>query len=352
MPDATPGHDLIVIGASAGGVDALLPIVRGLPADLSATVCIVLHVPANTRSRLPEILTRAGKLPAVHARDGDRLERGHIYVAPPDLHLLVRRDHVRVVRGPRENRSRPAVDPLFRSAALAYGPRVVGIILSGALSDGVAGLLAIKRRGGIAVVQSPETALVPMMPESALAYVAVDYCLPAKEIAPLLVRLTADPTPEDGAFPVPPEMEQEARMPEIDQAEAENINPPGMLTGIICPECRGPLWETEDGTLVRYRCRQGHAFTGESVLDGQAEAVEQALWVALETLTESALVAHRLAEQAHVRGHRLLAQRFERRAAETNARVQVIRRVLDANGATISDPTGEPEELPPAAGAL
>jgi two-component system chemotaxis response regulator CheB len=183
-------HDIVVIGASSGGLEALTEIIAGLPDDLPAALFIVVHVPAQGTSLLPEILGRRGRLPAKHAKDGEAFQAGHIYVAPPDFHLLLREGRTQVVRGPRENNHRPAIDPLFRSAAQAYGARTVGIVLSGALDDGAAGLLAIKNRGGIAVVQDPQDASFPDMPRAALAAVPVDYCLPKTEIARVIVDVS------------------------------------------------------------------------------------------------------------------------------------------------------------------
>jgi len=236
-----PEHDIIVIGASAGGVEALKALIAGLPANLPAALFVVLHIPAQSPSLLPEILSRAGRLAATHAADGAPIRRGQIYVAPPDQHLLVERGRLRVVRGPRENRYRPAVDPLFRTAALAYGPRVVGVILTGALDDGTAGLLAIKQRGGVAVVQDPAEALYSGMPRSALEHVAVDYCMPLAEIAPLLARLIGEPTQEEGMYPMPEELEQEVRLAEIDIAALTDDEHPGTPSAFSCPECGGVL---------------------------------------------------------------------------------------------------------------
>jgi two-component system chemotaxis response regulator CheB len=187
-----PGHDIIVMGASSGGIESLISIVRGLPPDLPASVFVVLHIPAQSKSSLPRILTQSGPLKAVHPEDNDAIEPGRIFVAPPDCHLMIDDDHVRLVRGPKENHHRPAIDPLFRTAARFYGPRVVGVVLSGALDDGSAGLVAVKARGGIAIVQDPAEALFPDMPRNAMEAAGADYCVAKTQIAPLLVRLASE----------------------------------------------------------------------------------------------------------------------------------------------------------------
>lgn len=186
-------HDIVVIGASAGGLWVLEKLVAGLPADLPAAVFIVVHLSAKFPSWLPYILQKSGKLPAVHAVDGAAIEPGRIYVAPPDRHLLVKPEYMRVVLGPKENRFRPAIDPLFRTAALAYGKRVVGVVLSGLLNDGTAGLIDIKEQGGVAIVQDPQEAMFPSMPESAIEHAAVDHILPVADIARVLVHLADEP---------------------------------------------------------------------------------------------------------------------------------------------------------------
>jgi two-component system, chemotaxis family, protein-glutamate methylesterase/glutaminase len=191
-----PRHDLVVIGASAGGVEALQAVVAGLPAHLAAAVLVVMHTPPTRDSRLPAILGRAGVLPTAHAHDGEPIRPGQIYVAPPNYHLTVEAEALRLVQGPTENGFRPAVDPLFRTAARAYEARVVGVVLSGALDDGAAGLTAIKRLGGVTVVQDPDEALVPSMPRSAIDFDHVDHVLPAVAIAQLLVRLAESAAPE------------------------------------------------------------------------------------------------------------------------------------------------------------
>jgi two-component system chemotaxis response regulator CheB len=323
-----PGHDIIVIGASTGGVEALSTLVRGLRPDLPAALFVVVHIPAQATSVLPLILERAGPLPAQHAVDGEPIKPGRVYVAPPDFHLLTEQGYVRLVRGPKENRNRPAVDPLFRSAARAYGPRVVGVVLTGALNDGTAGLLAVKRRGGIAVVQDPADAFFPSMPESVLEYVQTDYCLPLAEIGPALTRLAHQPAQDDAAYPVPAEMEAEEKLLEMDEKTMDSVQRPGRLSVFSCPECKGPLWELRDGELLRFRCRQGHAFTGASMMAEQAEAVEDALWTALNILQESAQMSKRMAGEAQQHNRHRAAAHFETMAREKMQRADTLRQVL------------------------
>jgi two-component system chemotaxis response regulator CheB len=331
LTETHSGHDIIVIGASAGGVEALINLARSLPLGLPAAAFVVLHMPAQSPSLLTDILNRSGPWRAVPATDGATIEYEHIYVAVPDHHLLVERDRVRVVHGPKENRHRPAIDPLFRSAALAYGPRVVGVILTGSLDDGTAGLLAVKRRKGVAIVQDPRDALYPGMPLSALDKVAVDYCVPLASIGPLLVRLVYEPVVADeGATPAAwQERGQESSIMVMEPlASEEHIGTPSTLS---CPECGGALWELQDGQLLRFRCRVGHAFSSESMFAEQAEAVEKALWVALKTLEESRHLSEWLASQARERGQGWLAQRFTQRAQDVAEHTALIRQVLMRN---------------------
>jgi two-component system chemotaxis response regulator CheB len=348
-----PGHDLIVIGTSTGGVEALAKIAHGLPEDLPAAVCVVLHTTPQAPSMLPQILSRNGPLPATHPTDGEPIALGHIYVAPPDRHLLVERGRLRVVHGPRENRVRPAVDPLFRSAALAYGSRVVGVVLTGALDDGTAGLLAIKRRGGIAVVQDPRDALIPSMPESALAYVPIDHTVPLAGMADLLRRLAREPVHDptggatDGKEPVLELLRYEANMAEMEEGTMARGETPGTLSALTCPECGGPIYELLDGKLVRFRCRSGHAYSAESMVSQQAESTEAALWEAVNTLMESAQLSERLARDARRRGHDRVAVRFDERQRESERRAELIRAVL-RNGDVVT-PTESPQLEAPSA---
>ncbi len=342
-----PGHDIIVIGASAGGVDALTQLVRGLPRDLPAAVFVVLHVPAHGPSVLPRILSRAGSLPAVHPQDRDAIRPGIIYTAPPDYHLLVKRGHVRLARGPRENGHRPAVDALFRTAAKSYGPRVVGVILSGVLDDGTAGLVAVKQVGGLAAVQHPDDALYSGMPQSALENVAVDYCLPVADLPALLARLAAEPAPEPEGTHMSRDEKQEADMAELEPGALNADHRPGTPSVFGCPECGGVLWELHDGELLRFRCRVGHAWSADTLLAEQSEGLDAALWSALRALEEQAALARRMAERAVKRGHDRSAESFRVQVADAEQHAELIRRVLLKRR---PDPSTKPFDPAPPAG--
>jgi two-component system chemotaxis response regulator CheB len=331
-----PGHDIIVIGASAGGVEALTTLVSGLPPDLPASIFVVLHVPAYGTSVLPAILSRSGALPARSPVDSEVYVPGQIYVAPPDHHLLIVGDRIRLSRGPTENGHRPAIDTLFRTAASSCGPRVIGVILSGSLDDGTAGLLAIKQRGGLAIVQDPEEALFSSMPRSAVDHVAVDQVLPLSALASALTALTHEPVSEKEGHTVPHEMKIESKIAEMN-LEALELPRAGEPSGYTCPECHGALWEVEEGEMIRFRCRVGHAYSPDSLIASQVNGLEDALWIALRALEESAALAKRLAARSEQRGHSLAAARFTEQAQDTLVRAAIVRRALihpQADGAT------------------
>ncbi len=349
MPTQKMTHDIVVAGASAGGVEALMELVAALPAGLPVSLFVVLHIPSNSPSMLAQILGRVGNLSVTTAADGEPIERGHIYVASPDFHLLLTRETIRVTHGPRENRHRPAIDPLFRTAALAFGPRVVGIVLSGMLNDGTAGLIAIKQRGGVTIAQEPATATFASMPLSACAKVDIDWCLPPEEIAKKIIHLShvRVSTPE-GAFPVSEEMEMETKIAGLDPTILEQDRRPGVLTGYTCPECKGPLWAIQDGEFLRFRCRVGHAFTAEAMAEGQVENAENALWSALNTIEESPQLYEQLAAQAKQRGQGRLSQELACKAEAFHERAHEIRELLAPiqSLGTIGDeenPSGIPE---------
>jgi two-component system chemotaxis response regulator CheB len=320
------GHDIIVIGASVGGVETLSMLVAQFPADLAATVFIVQHVFPTASGHLAKILDRAGPLPATQAQDGETFQRAHIYVAPPDHHLVVKEGYLCLTHGLRENRVRPAIDPLFRSAAVAYGARVVGVVLTGMQNDGSAGLLAIKRCGGIAMVQDPAEAPYPDMPLSALEYVEIDYCLPVSRMGAVLYRLAQEPPPETP--PIPPDILTEVEIAEYPDHSSNRAEELGTLVPLTCPDCGGPLWEFLQNKLPRYRCRVGHAFTAESLLAGQSEVTEYALWAAVRTMEERARILLTLARGRRERTQSKLAKRYETQAQELQEQAQHLRKLL------------------------
>ena len=320
-------RDVVVIGASAGGVEPLMRLVGGLPPDLPAAVFVVLHMPPNAPSALAAILGRAGLLPATPAADGAPIQAGRVYVATPNQHLYVHRGHVRVAVGPRENGSRPSVDVLFRSASRAYGPRVVGVVLSGALSDGALGLAAIKLRGGLAVVQDPAEALFGDMPNNALAATTADYCASAAEIAAFIDQVTRQPVETLVSDRMDGETEQQ-RPPTDDLADSGVVDEKraGTASGLTCPECHGSIWELRDGDTVRFECRVGHAYGVDAFVAEQGARVEAALWTAINTLEERASTFARLAGVYPAASR--LASGYQERAEETTQQAHVLRELL------------------------
>lgn len=334
-------RDLIVIGASAGGVEALKALVGALPPDLPAAVCIVLHLSPHSPSLMPQILSRATALHVLHASDGAPLLPGHIYVAIPDHHLLIEGDRIRVLRGPKENRHRPAADPLFRSAARWHGNRVIGVVLTGSLDDGTAGLHAIKRHGGLAVVQDPFDALYPSMPLSALKEVAVDHTAPLADLGALLGRLAAEPI-ADAPLPADPGAPGLADEGEIALRQIDEDN--GAPSAFSCPSCGGVLWEIREGELVRFRCRVGHAFLPDSMFAEQSDAMEAALWTALKILEENVALSRRMADHARQRGHDLSVGQFEERRRLAERHAETIRQVLNGPALDSAQPALELED--------
>jgi two-component system chemotaxis response regulator CheB len=321
------GRDIIVIGASAGGVQAVVEVVKRLPPDFPGSVFVVVHFPGSIPSSLPSILSRAGPLPARHAKNGEAIQRGLIYIAPPDCHLTIEGSQLRLSRGPKENGFRPAIDPLFRTAARSYGPRVLGVVLTGNLNDGTAGLIGIKRRGGIAMVQSLETSLYPGMPRSAMEHVAVDYALAPEEMASCITELALQPV---NALETPMSNEIESAEEPDEIALEDRHTQPGIPSTMSCPECHGVLWEVKDAELVRFRCRVGHAYSDEALLVHQSENLEAALWTALRALEEHSALSRRLAARATSKGHAHSASAFTEQAMDAEHHASVIRTVLNS----------------------
>jgi two-component system, chemotaxis family, protein-glutamate methylesterase/glutaminase len=323
-------RDIFVVAASAGGVTALQTLCKGLPGDLNASIFIVQHISPASRSMLPAILDRVSPLPVSSPQEGEEIRPRHIYVAPPDHHMLVKRGHMLVRRGPKENRTRPAADPLFRSAAVAYGPRVVGMVLTGTLDDGTAGLLAVKRCGGVAVVQNPDDAAWPDMPRHAMRKVTVDFCLPLDTLSTLVARLSREPA--GPKVPIPQEIELEAHIAEqemiamIEEHSGNSLSgKPSMLT---CPDCGGALMEVEDGPLLRFRCHVGHAYSPATLVEAQGEAFEQALWMALRTHNERIKLFTRMKENAESQGKPRTAAKWSEAMNEAQSHVDLLRTIL------------------------
>lgn len=322
-------RDVVVVGASAGGVEALRDLVAGLPVDFPAAVLIVLHIPPMGGSALPGILSRAGTLPCRHAEEADRLTAGTILVAPPDRHLIIYDDAVTLSSGPHENGHRPAIDVLFRSAARILGARAVGVVLSGALDDGAAGVVALKLAGGVAVVQEPDEAMQPSMPRAAISTGAVQHVAPVAKIPALLAELLSDDVPDDRADPSEL-MEVETALADLKENALHDQSPPGTPSGLTCPDCHGSLYEITEGGMVRYRCRVGHAWSPGSLVAQMSSSHESALWIALRSLEEKAALTRNLAERAAADGRKLTARRFHADADEAVRAADLVRELIAA----------------------
>lgn len=317
-------RDIVVIGASAGGLEVLQLMLSALPPGLPASIFIVVHI--GDSSILARVLGRRSALPVTEARSGDKPVRGHVYIAIPGKHLLLHGDHILLRRGPRENQARPAIDPLFRSAAATFGPRVIGIVLSGSLADGTAGLRAIKRCGGLALVQDPNDALVSSMPQSALRNVEIDEVLQGSEIAARLTELVQQRAPPELEIPLDVRLEAAIAAQELADMKIDDML--GKPSRFSCPECHGALWEITDGPLLRYRCHVGHAYTDEAMLASQNEEIDRLLGTLLRSHQERAAMARRMSENERSGGRHELANQLSRRAVDYDEDAQVMKRLL------------------------
>jgi|SRR5579884_351369 len=335
-PARTLPPRIVVIGGSQGAIEALLEIVTALPSDLAASIFVVVHLPVEANSYLPNILTRAGQLRAAHPADREPIRAGQIYVAPPNFHLTLEDGDVHVLKGPRENRHRPAIDPLFRTAARAFGPRVIAVVLSGNLDDGSAGLLAVRRRGGIAIVQDPSNAIASEMPRRALEYAGADYTLSTAEIGAKLVELINS---RDAAMNKSKKHDNKGGKraskkngkpsdPEVREHEEDITSDQGngKPSVFACPECHGVLWEVDEERVSRYRCRVGHAFTADSLKNELGEGAERALWAAMRALEEKAAMTRRLSASA--KGPKNYVERLKEQAASDAANADFIRKII------------------------
>ncbi|HYD06752.1 MAG TPA: chemotaxis protein CheB [Reyranella sp.] len=323
-------RDIVVIGGSAGAFDALRMLLPGLPPELPAAVLLVVHI--GKESVLPSILDRHSTLPVVAAESGAVIERGKVYVGVPDQHLLVHDDHILLRRGPRENYARPAIDALFRSAAASLGSRVIGVVLSGSLSDGTTGLQAIKRCGGLSIVQDLQDALVPSMPQSALRHVDIDFVRPVAEMPALLARLTREPAGPSPEVPVDIRLESAIAAMELADIKVDQML--GKISPFSCPECDGALWEIHDGSMLRYRCHVGHAFSADAVLAGQGEQIDRMLGTLQRAHQERAELARRMAAQERADQRHGLAQQLEKRAREYDNDATLVKELIRAGFGT------------------
>lgn len=323
---------LVVIGSSAGGMAALKELVAQFPKDFPAPVFIVNHMAAHaTGEVLVKVLNESGPLTCVHAQDQQVFKSGYIYLAPSDQHMLIEENKILITKGARENRSRPAIDPLFRSAAVAYGNRVIGLVLTGYLDDGTSGMMAIKRCGGVCIVQDPEDAAYPDMPQSVIANVGADYCLPIAGMGELLSDLVARELPD--VRPIPKDILIEAKIAQRVLSDLPSVEALGKQVPFNCPDCGGVLWEVDEGKFLRYRCHTGHAFTSSMLLAQQTEKVEETLWVALRMFEERQNLLVTMSKTENKESGSSISQR----AKDSQIHIDRIRDMLKATDKDVHD---------------
>ena len=321
--------NIVVIGASAGGIDALKLLVAKLPQGLHAAIFITVHVAPYSTGILPEILEHAGALPASTAKDWEKIQSGRIYVAPPDHHLVFEKEgYVRVTQGPRENRFRPAIDPMFRAAAYCFGPQVIGVILTGWLDDGTAGLQAVRERGGTTIVQHPDDALAPSMPLNAIKHVEVDYILAIKDIGPKLEQLAREPVKQEVRHPMSEEMDIEVKIAKGAGALESGILKWGKPSIYSCPECHGVLLQRAEENNLRFRCHTGHAYSIDSLVAELDVRTEETLWNAIRALEEDALFMKGLAQHYSEHHNGSNSESWMKKAEEMQRRVNLVRQAL------------------------
>lgn len=320
----------MVIGASAGGVETLLLLVKTLPSDFPGSIFIVQHLAPYYSSQLAFILNNATSLKVVFAKDQEPVQKGRVYIAPPDHHLLLEKEHVVVAKGPKENRFRPSIDALFRSAAYTYCERVIGIVLTGALDDGTSGLWSVKRLGGITVVQDPADSLCDSMPTSVLSQVEVDHVVPVGEMGALLQRLVKEPV-QTAAAPADSElarMQREVNIAAQKNAFETGIMDQGEYSPFTCPECHGALVTLQEGSIKRFRCHTGHAFSSTALLKEVTRKVEDDLWNVVRGLEETVMLLEQSGRQHEEQGHSVEAERFYEKALEVRERSTRIRELI------------------------
>jgi len=331
-----PTRDIIVIGASAGGIDALQRLCSALPSNLPAAIFVAQHISPSAQSLLPKLLDRAGPMCALSPVDGQAIEPGHIYVSAPDLHLLLRPGQVLMRRGPYENRTRPAVNALFRSAAIHYGGRVIGVVLTGLLDDGTDGLIAIKAAGGLSMVQDPADAQWPSMPRNAIKRDHVDHALPLDLIPGMLLRLVREKAAP--SLPIPEEYLVEDRIAAQEFAVAEpQIETPGQPSHISCPDCGGVLNHIAMGDEIRFRCQIGHAYTPLGLAAAQGDELERALAIAVRTHRDRIKLFDQMQESAQKRGLSHAVRRWTEASRESEHMIEVLEEAMISLRKTLNE---------------
>ncbi|MGB5944093.1 MAG: chemotaxis protein CheB [Leeuwenhoekiella sp.] len=318
---------LVAIGASAGGRKAVTKIFKEMPQDVDAAFVLVIHSAFDTPSFLSKALQKITSLNVIDAEDDMSLERGCIYIAKPDHHLFVRSNKIQLSKGPRENRFRPAIDVLFRSSAVSYSNECIGVLMSGRLSDGTAGLDAIKMCGGIAIVQDPKTAEFGDMPSYAVETVDVDVIADLNDLTEVIAKAIKTPAPEPQHIPQRLIRENEIAISSSSQIALENDL--GKQVPLSCASCGGPLWEISNSKTKRYRCHVGHAFSQEALLFSQDESLEETLWVSLRTFEEKKTLLNRMASDYEERGPKMLAKSYRDKVEEVSRHITKLRSILE-----------------------
>lgn len=329
-------RDIVAIGTSAGGVEALLYLAKRLRNSFPASILITIHLPIHFRSSLDEILTRSGPLPATFANEGEVLKKGHIYVAPPGRHLLVDGERLWLGVGPRENSARPAIDAMLRSVAVCCGNRAIGVVLTGTLGDGASGLWALSRMGGLTVVQDPSDAAFPEMPQTALKHLNPDHLVQLADMPALLESLVHQPVGDP--VPVPENLRYEVEVARNGRVNMNGMDRIGQRSVLTCPDCGGVMWELKEGALSRYRCHLGHAYGEEVMMVGIDDNLKYALSTALRALNERAAIIRKLRDQAHEDGRAELAGSWSLKAQEFQREADVIRKAISRLDRTAAQP--------------
>jgi two-component system chemotaxis response regulator CheB len=316
-------RDIVAVGTSAGGVEALIFLAKALPPTLPASILLTIHLPSYSRSTLDEVLNRSGPLPAAFAKDGEILRKSRVYIAPPDRHLIVDGNRIALGEGPRENNARPAIDPMLRSAAVCCGARTVGVVLTGTLGDGASGLWAIQQAGGITIVQDPQDAAFSEMPLTALNRAKPDHIVRLADIPALLGNLTQ--LRAGVAKPLPRSIKYEVEIARSGGSGMDEMDAFGRRSVLTCPDCGGVMWEIEEGNLSRFRCHVGHTYTAELMSLSFDENLQRALASAVRALEERTALARKLYSQAKASGRRLLAQTWASKANDFERETEIIR---------------------------